>query len=223
MTHLETELSNLRLELNEMWALVISQVKESREALLNFDKEAAAEILFKEKMVDVFELKLDRDCENIIALYNPVASDLRLTIAIIKIVLNLERIADFAKGIAKFIAKSPRDSINSELLKISHAEELLTSALAMLTDAKTALDNENSRMAVSIFAKDSLIDEITNTSNKVIAAYILQNPEEIDEALNIHSIIRKIERMGDHCNNIAEEIVFYIEAKVLKHNKAARR
>ena len=223
MTHLETELFNLRLELNEMWALVISQVKESREALLNFDKEAAAEILFKEKMVDVFELKLDRDCENIIALYNPVASDLRLTIAIIKIVLNLERIADFAKGIAKFIAKSPRDSINSELLKISHAEELLTSALAMLTDAKTALDNENSRMAVSIFAKDSLIDEITNTSNKVIAAYILQNPGEIDEALNMHSIIRKIERMGDHCINIAEEIVFYIEAKVLKHNKAARK
>jgi phosphate transport system protein len=223
MTHLETELSNLRLELNEMWALVISQVKESREALLNFDKEAAAEILFKEKMVDVFELKLDRDCENIIALYNPVASDLRLTLAVIKIVLNLERIADFAKGIAKFIAKSPKESIDPELLKVSQAEELLTSALAMLTDAKTALDNENSRMAVSIFAKDSLIDEVTKGSNKVIGEYLLQHPEEIEEALNMHSIIRKIERMGDHCNNIAEEIVFYIEAKVLKHDKAARK
>ena len=223
MTHLETELSNLRIELNEMWTLVISQVKESREALLNFDKEAAAEILFKEKMVDVFELKLGRDCENIIALYNPVASDLRLTIAIIKIVINLERIGDFAKGIAKFIAKSPRDKINPELLKASQAEELLTSALAMLTDAKTALENENTRMAISIFAKDSLIDEITNNSNKVIGDYILQHAKEVDEALNMHNIIRKIERMGDHCNNIAEEIVFYVEAKVLKHNKAARK
>ena len=223
MTHLETELFNLRLELNEMWALVISQVKDSREALLNFDKEAAAEILFKEKMVDVFELKLDRDCENIIALYNPLASDLRFTLAVIKIVLNLERIADFAKGIAKFVAKSPRETINPELLKISHVEELLTSALAMLTDAKTALDKENSRMAVSIFAKDSLIDEITKESNKIIGDYILLNPEDIDEALNLHGIIRKIERMGDHCNNIAEEIVFYIEAKVLRHDKAARK
>jgi phosphate transport system protein len=223
MTHLETELSNLRLELNEMWALVISQVKESREALLNFDKEAASEILFKEKMVDVFELKLDRDCENIIALYTPVASDLRLTLAVIKIVLNLERIADFAKGIAKYIAKSPRAKINPELLKISRVEELLTSALAMITDAKTSLDNENSRMAISIFAKDSLIDDITNNSNKVISDYILKYPEEVDEALNIHNIIRKIERMGDHSSNIAEEIVFYIEAKVLKHNKAARK
>jgi len=223
MTHLETELNNLKLELNEMWALVISQVKESREALLNFDKEAANEILFKEKMVDVFELKLDRDCENIIALYNPVASDLRLTLAVIKIVLNLERIADFAKGIAKFVAKSPREKINPELLQISKVEELLTSALAMLTDAKTALENENSRMAVSIFAKDSLIDEITNNSNKVIGDYILKHPDEINEALNMHNILRKIERMGDHSNNIAEEIVFYIEAKVLKHNKSARK
>jgi phosphate transport system protein len=223
MTHLETELSNLRLELNEMWALVISQVKESREALLNFDKEAASEILFKEKMVDVFELKLDRDCENIIALYTPVASDLRLTLAIIKIVLNLERIADFAKGIAKYIAKSPRDKINPELLEVSRVEELLTNALAMLTDAKTSLDNENSRMAISIFSKDSLIDEVTNGSNKVISDYILKHPDEIDEALNMHNIIRKIERMGDHSSNIAEEIVFYIEAKVLKHNKAARK
>ena len=223
MTHLETELSNLRLELNEMWSLVISQVRESREALLKFDKDAASEILFKEKMVDVFELKLDRDCENIIALYNPVASDLRLTVAIIKIVLNLERIADFAKGIAKFVAKSPRDKINPELLKSTQVEELLTSALAMLTDAKTALDNENARMAITIFAKDSLIDEITKESNKVIGDYILKHPEEVDEALNMHNIIRKIERMGDHSNNIAEEIVFYIEAKVLKHNKAARK
>ena len=223
MTHLETELSNLRLELNEMWALVISQVKESQESLMNFDKEAASEILFKEKMVDVFELKLDRDCENIIALYNPVASDLRLTLAIIKIVLNLERIADFAKGIAKYVSKSPRDTINPELLKVSRVEELMTNALAMLTDAKTSLDNESSRMAMSIFSKDNLIDEITNNSNKVISDYIKKHPDEIDEALNVHNIIRKIERMGDHSSNIAEEIVFYVEAKVLKHNKAARK
>jgi phosphate transport system protein len=223
MTHLETELSNLRIELNEMWSLVISQVKDSQEALLNFDKEAANEVLFKEKRVDLFELKLERDCESIIALYNPVASDLRLSIAIIKIVLNLERIGDFAKGIAKFVAKSPREKINPELLKVTQAEELLTCAIAMVTDAKTALDNENSRMAISIFSKDTLIDEIARNANKVIGDYILAHPDEVDEALNMHNIIRKIERIGDHCNNIAEEIVFYIEAKVLKHNKAARK
>jgi phosphate transport system protein len=223
MTHLETELNNLKIELNEMWALVLSQVKASSEALINFDKDAASEILFREKMVDVYELKLDRDCENIIALYNPVASDLRLTLAIIRIVSNLERIADFAKGIAKFVVKSNRTTINPELIKVSKVEELLANAYAMLNDAKTALENENSRMAMSVFSKDTLLDEVTKESNGVIGEYILKHPEEIDEALNIHSITRKIERMGDHSNNIAEEIVFYIDAKVLKHNKAAKK
>jgi phosphate transport system protein len=223
MTHLETELNNLKIELNEMWALVLSQVKASSEALVNFDKDAASEILFREKMVDVYELKLDRDCENIIALYNPVASDLRLTLAIIRIVSNLERIADFAKGIAKFVVKSNHTTINPELIKSSKVEELLANAYAMLNDAKTALENENSRMAMSVFSKDSLLDEVTKESNDIIREYILKHTEEIDEALSIHSIIRKIERMGDHSNNIAEEIVFYIDAKVLKHNKAAKR
>ncbi|NWJ52165.1 MAG: phosphate signaling complex protein PhoU [Bacteroidetes bacterium] len=223
MTHLETELNNLKIELNEMWALVLSQVKASSEALISFDKDAASEILFREKMVDVYELKLDRDCENIIALYNPVASDLRLTLAIIRIVTNLERIADFAKGIAKFVVKSNHTTINPELIKASKVEELLANAYAMLNDAKTALENENSRMAMSIFSKDTLLDEITKESNDIIGDYILKHTEEIDEALSIHSIIRKIERMGDHSNNIAEEIVFYIDAKVLKHNKAAKK
>jgi phosphate transport system protein len=223
MTHLETELNNLKIELNEMWTLVLSQVKDSSEALINFNKDIASEILFREKMVDVYELKLDRDCENIIALYTPVASDLRLTLAIIRIVTNLERIADFAKGIAKFIVKSNNNTINSELIKASKVEELLMNAYAMLNDAKTALENENSRMALSIFSKDNLLDEVTKESNGVIGEYIFAHPEEIDDALNMFSIIRKIERMGDHSNNIAEEIIFYIDAKVLKHNKAARK
>lgn len=223
MTHLETELNNLKIELNEMWALVLSQVKASSEALINFDKDAGSEILFREKMVDVYELKLDRDCENIIALYNPVASDLRLTLAIIRIVSNLERIADFAKGIAKFVVKSNRTTINPELIKVSKVEELLANAYSMLNDAKTALENENTRMAMSVFSKDTLLDEVTKESNDIIGEYILQHTEEMDEALNIHSIIRKIERMGDHSNNIAEEIVFYLDAKVLKHNKAAKK
>ncbi len=223
MTHLDIELTNLKAELNEMWALVLSQVKASSEALINFDKDIAAEILFREKMVDVFELKLDRDCENIIALYNPVASDLRLSLTIIRIVYNLERIADFAKGIAKFIAKSPQTSLNPELIKIAKVEESLANAYAMLNDAKTALENENSRMAMSVFSKDTLLDDVTKESTNIIGDYILKHPEEINEALNIHSIIRKIERMGDHSNNIAEEIVFYIDAKVLKHNKAAKK
>ena len=100
-----------------------------------------------------------------------------------------------------------------KLIKISKVEELLANAYAMLNDTKTALENENSRMAMSVFSKDILLDEVTKESNDIIGDYILKHPEEIDESLNIHSIIRKIERMGDLSSNIAEEIVFYIDAK----------
>jgi phosphate transport system protein len=218
MTHLDTELLKLKQQLFEMWSLVISQVETSREALMNYDKGAAAEIAFKEKMVDTYELKLDRDCENIIALYNPVATDLRLTLAILKINTDLERIGDFARGIAKFIKRCPKESINPELLKVCQFDDLIKNAIEMLTDAKSALENENSRMAVSIFSHDEFLDDVHRHSNKIIGDYIRSHPDEIDEALNMHSIIRKIERIGDHCSNIAEEIVFYIDAKVLKHS-----
>lgn len=218
MTHLDTELIKLKQQLFEMWSLVISQVETSREALVNFDKGAASEIAFKEKMVDTYELKIDRDCENIIALYNPVASDLRLTLAILKINTDLERIGDFARGIARFVKKCPRESLNPDLLKVSQFDDLIKNAIEMLTDAKRAFENENSRMAVSIFSHDEFLDDVHKSSNKIIADYIKKHPDEIDEALNMHSIIRKIERIGDHCSNIAEEIVFYIDAKVLKHS-----
>jgi len=218
MTHLDTELIKLRQQLFEMWTLVISQVETSREALMNYDKGAAAEIAFREKMVDTYELKLDRDCENIIALYNPVASDLRLTLAILKINTDLERIGDFARGIARFVKKCPKESLNPDLLKASQFDDLIKNAIEMLTDAKKAFEFENSRMAVSIFSHDDFLDEVHKRSNKIIAEYIRKHPDEIDEALNMHSIIRKIERIGDHCSNIAEEIVFYIDAKVLKHS-----
>lgn len=216
--HLDTELVKLRQQLFEMWSLVISQVETSREALVNYDKDAAAEIAFKERMVDTYELKIDRDCENFIALNTPVATDLRFALAALKINTDLERIGDFARGIAKFVKKCPSESLNPELIKVCQVDDLLKNAAEMLSDAKKSLENENSRMAVSIFSHDDFIDEVYKKSTPIIADYIKKHPDELEEALNMHSIIRRIERMGDHCENIAEQIVFYIEAKVLKHS-----
>lgn len=217
-THLENELIKLKQELFEMWDLVLLQVKTAQDSIRDFDKSAAAEVLFREKMVDLFELQLDRNCENIIALYSPVAVDLRLTLAILKINTNLERIADFAKGIAKYVAKSPRNTINPELLKVTSLVDLLENVYTMLTDARKALEMENARKAISVFAKDDILDDMHKRSNEIISRYIQSHPDEIDASLNVNSIIRKVERMGDHTINIAEEIVFYLEAKVLKHS-----
>ena len=121
MTHLETELKQLKSELISMWALVSSQMKKSFEALVNNDKELASEVVITEKRINAFELKLDRDCENIIALYTPVAVDLRFVLAVLKINSNLERIGDIARSIAKFVKKSP-EIYSQEILEKTRLE-----------------------------------------------------------------------------------------------------
>src|SRR5476649_2205413 len=106
MTQIETEITALKKELVSMWMLVQSQLNKAKDAMTNFDKDLAREVLVKEKRVNSFELKIDRDCENIFALYCPVAIDLRFLLAALKINTNLERIGDIAEGIAKYIIQS---------------------------------------------------------------------------------------------------------------------
>src|SRR5476649_3054386 len=106
MTPLENEINALKKELISMWILVQSQLNKAKEAMVQFDKDLAREVLIKEKRVNSYELKIERDCENIFALYCPVAIDLRFILAVLKINNNLERIGDIAEGIAKYIIQS---------------------------------------------------------------------------------------------------------------------
>src|SRR6187549_3037769 len=115
MTHLDSELKKLRQDMLEMFFLVKSQLEKSNEALVEFDKDLAREVRVNEKRVNSYELKLDRDCENIIALFNPVAVDLRFILALLKINSNLERIGDIAEGIAQFVL-SIKNAPDPELL-----------------------------------------------------------------------------------------------------------
>src|ERR1700729_1859513 len=106
MTQLENEIAALKRELVNMWILVQSQLNKAKEAMVQFDKDLAREVLIKEKRVNSYELKIDRDCENIFALYCPVAIDLRFLLAALKINTNLERIGDIAAGIALYVVGS---------------------------------------------------------------------------------------------------------------------
>ena len=101
MTQLETELRHLKEEVNIMWDLVRAQLLKGLSALLNFDQDLAREVVVMERRINGTELKIDRDCENIFALYSPVAIDLRFFLAVLKINTNLERTGDIAEGIAK--------------------------------------------------------------------------------------------------------------------------
>jgi len=217
MRHIEQELSSLRQDLIDMWRLVISQVSNAGEAILLFDKDLAAQVNMREKKVDAYELKIDGFCENIIALYQPVAVDLRFVLAVFKINSNLERIADFANGISHILINNPSVIVDAEVISDSHLQVMIQQVNKMLAQGLEAFENEKSNFAAAIFNEDSQVDEINEKSVQIIAAYLQNNPDRAFECLELIGIFRKLERIGDHCANIAEEIFFYIDAKVLKH------
>lgn len=215
---IESELVLLRKEINEMWSLVYSQIDRAGEAVLTLNKELAQQVMVREKRVNAFELKIDSDVEDIIALYNPVAIDLRFVLAMLKINTNLERLGDFAEGIAHFVEKSENTFFDPELVQSLRLQEMVAQVLSMLETTKQALNEENIDLATSIFAKDNLLDEINAQVAVILSEYLQKHPENILFCLNLVGVFRKLERAGDHITNIAEEIVFFMDAKVLKHN-----
>lgn len=216
MTQLEIELQYLKEEVINMWNLVHSQLVKSMSAMINFDKDLAREVVQGEKRVNGLELKIDRDCENIFALLTPVAIDLRFVLAVLKINSNLERIGDIAEGNAKYIIDADQ-SFREELLDATQAIVMFDKSISILETTLRAFENEDTKLARSVFQEDEAIDTINTDATNATIEYLKLHPEEIRQALYNLSIIRKLERIGDQSKNIAEEIIFYIEAKVLKH------
>jgi phosphate transport system protein len=222
MTQLENEINALKKELVSMWILVQSQLNKAKEAMTQFDKDLAREVLIKEKRVNSFELKIDRDCENIFALYCPVAVDLRFLLAALKINTHLERIGDIAAGIALYVVESPVN-FDVQALESTSLLRMYEEAVNIFIDTRTAFEKEDTVLARSIFKRDDVLDAINVNAPAVIGELIKANMNNMSEALYMLSIIRKLERVGDQSKNIAEEIIFYVEAKILKHYESSNR
>ena len=214
----EDELKTIRQEVLDMWSLVYDQMSNVCEAIPTVDKEKAWDVLIREKRVNACELKLDCDIEDFLVLYNPVAVDMRFIVAMLKINTDLERIGDFAENIARFIIRQDGQRIDADLLEKTRLKEMADAVLDMLATAKTALENEDLTLANSLFEKDNLVDEINAASTKALAEYIGQHPEKAEFCLDFKGVFIRLERTGDHITNLAEEIVFYIDAVVLKHS-----
>jgi phosphate transport system protein len=216
MTRLEEELKILKESLAEMAGLVKQQLKKSVDSLLNTDDDLATEVLYNEKRVNAFELKIDRDCERIFTLQNPMANDMRLVFSTLKINADLERIGDYAEGIAKLVLLGER-SFDKKLITNIGLERMYPAALLMMDNVVTAYCDSDTDIARSVLSKDAVLNEINRNASNITEDYITKNLDKIQQALLLLSIVRKLERVGDHITNIAEEVIFFKEAKVLKH------
>jgi phosphate transport system protein len=222
MAQLDTELKRLKTKLLEMWDLVEYQLQAGREAMLNADEELAKQVIKRDRKVNQFDIKIDRMCENFFALFTPVAVDLRLVLAVLKINSNLERLGDTAEGIARFVKKMDSPA-NPELLELTNVVQMYDEALKMLADSRTAFQNNDTALAKAIIKHDRTLNKIYRKSDAIVTKFMVENPDRITEALAILSIIKKLERVGDQVTNIAEEIIFYRDAKVVKHKSDKKK
>ncbi len=216
MTHLEQVLSDLKAELQEMAVLVQSQLKKSRSALMDFDKTLAKEVLHTEKRVNAMELKIDKLCENIVALYSPVANDMRTVFAYFKINSHLERMGDYAKNIAYNVIELP-EPYNKTLLEKLELETMFHIANEMINENVVALMTSNPASAHEVYEMDTELNHLHNKGIDIIVEEIRTNTDKTKALLELASIVRRLERVGDYNTNIAEEIIFCFEALVLKH------
>lgn len=216
---IDDHLNNIKEKISKMWSLVYEQIEKSHTAVLNMDAALAKQILTGEKRVNAFELEIDSDIEDFIALYTPVAIDLRFALAMLNINNNLERIGDYAEGIARFILRSEDCKIDKKLLDDLKIDEMFRLVLEMLALTHNALLEENSNRAKGVFAKDDRIDELNSDSLRILSEYAASHPESARICIELSGVFRKLERAGDHINNLAEETIFYIDARILKHHK----
>lgn len=200
----------------DMLALCVSQLEKAKESFVNHDSDLAEEVLNNENRVNALDLKIEKDCEKFIALFNPVAIDLRFIMAILKINSDLERIADHAYGISKYVVDVDK-KIPPHLFEVLEFEKMFSTISSMFENITTAYENKDVKSARKVFKKDKVLDTINVNAFKAIETEIVKDGSIIAEALIIFSVVKKLERVGDLIKNVAEEIIFYIDAEVLKH------
>lgn len=222
MRPLEYEIDRLKEILQEMAGLVRDQLKLTKEALLTNDAEVAAEIMRKERRVNSYELNIDRECEDFLALQAPVAVDLRLAIAVLKMSGSLERIGDHAYWMAGFIYNSEL-KIKKDLIVLVELPQLFDEVDEMLGIVMEAFEAGDAKLAKKVFKKDKHLDKINRKIPELLEGYGEKSKTSLADLILVARTIAKLERAGDQIKNMAEETIFYIESKVVKHKKKNKR
>lgn len=207
---------DIKYTLTQMWQLVAQQIKSSTEALITNNKELANEVLVRERIIDNYELQIDKCCEQFTALQNPVAVDLRFVLSHLKMNSNLERIADLTEGLANFVVKMQITCYDNDKYNIN---SMLEQALRMLELAYQSYLTGDTSLSFKVLAMDAKIDQLYYESIKLLSKDLSnKNEQEAEIMLYLATALRRIERIGDRCTNLAENIIFHLDAKELKHS-----
>lgn len=213
--HIEKEIARLKSRILELSAIVEESVLRALKAAQERDGATAEEISNSDSRIDMMEVEIEEECLKALALYQPVAIDLRFVVAILKINSDLERIGDLAVNIAHrartLASLEPRENIS---LDYGGMEDKVP---AMLRDALQALINLDAELAHRVLNADEEVDELNRQVYQQVTGLLKTNPEKSGTLLLRLNVARNLERIADHATNIAEDVIYMVEGAIVRH------
>lgn len=211
----DTELENIREQVLHVGGIVEQQLSDALDALMLQDMELADKVIVTEAKVNAMEVNVDEECTNLLARRQPAASDLRLIIAVIKTITDLERVGDEAQKIAKMSL-----DLNSRMPKRSHytgMQSMGKHVLQMIGGSLDAFARMDSKEALRIARMEPESDDQYAALFRQQITYMMEDPRHITSSLDIIWCARALERIGDHARNICEYVIYFVEGKDVRH------
>lgn len=209
------ELKSLNKKLLHLSAQIEERVRSATSLIKNYEEEVARSLVLTDYEIDEQEVEIEEDCLKILALHQPVASDLRFIITVIKVNNELERIGDYAVNIAlrsQTINQSPSRTFLDDI----DFTDMTENVVKMLKNSLDALINRDAALARKVFIMDERVDEYRSYVYQVIKDLLREQPEHPDSLLDTYLLARHLERIGDRTTNIAEEVIYLVEGIVTR-------
>jgi phosphate transport system protein len=208
-------MEEIRNQVLAMGGLVEQQVDQAAKAFLSYDLHSAEMVVQQDQLVNEFEKNIDRDCSGILARRQPAAVDLRMLIATLKIITDLERIGDEAVRIARMILRMESfDYYQGEYYEI---EQLLTLVKEMLSGSLDAYARTEVTDVLEITAQDDKVDSEYSCITRQLIMQMMENPKHVVRALDMLWAVRALERIGDHACNVCEHVIYMVKGKDVRH------
>ena len=214
-THFQKELEELKGNLLEMAALVEESIRDAVRSLVKRDSELAQQTFAKEDRINSLEIVIDDMCLRLLALRQPMAVDLRFITAAMKIITDLERMGDQAVNIAERAISLNQEPQLKPYIDIPRMAEITQS---MVKDVLDAFVTKDSKLARSVCERDDLVDGLNDQVFRELLTYMVSDPKTTPRAVHLMIVSRCLERIADHATNIAEDVIFMVDALVIKHH-----
>jgi phosphate transport system protein len=213
-THFQKELQNLKECLLKMATLVEEAIRDAVESLVKRDSDLARKTMEREDRVNRLEMSIDETCLRLLALRQPMAVDLRFITSAMKIVTDLERMGDQAVNICERAISLNQEPQLKPYIDLPRIAEI---AQSMVKDVLDAFVNRDVNLARSVCERDDVVDRLNDQVFRELLTYMMSDPKTITRAVHVMIVSRCLERIADHATNIAEDVIFMINAVVIKH------